>query len=219
VCIATQNCAHKLVKAIESVLPIADEIVIVDGGSSDNTEGVARSFEKVRYFHHPWQDNYALQKNFAMDRASGDWILILDSDEAVGVNMRKKIRRLIASRRHDCYIFPTYWLIDQDPLLYVKSEKLYPDYHQRLFRNLPQYRYRENRRAHIKFPEGVQGAGTKVKDTHIFHFDYLHNDRKAREEKVRKRSELAPDTDHISRTHYLFEDYPHTIKRCREKLW
>ena len=50
VCTVTQNCAHKLVHAIESVLAVADEIIVVDGGSLDNTEEVAYSFEKVRYY-------------------------------------------------------------------------------------------------------------------------------------------------------------------------
>lgn len=218
VCISTQNCAHKLVRAIRSILPIADEIIVVDGGSSDNTEEIARSFEKVCYDVHPWQDDYALPKNRAMDLATGEWILILDSDEAYGANLRKKIRRLTQSWKHECYIFPRYWIIKEEPLMFVKSEKLYPDYQQRLFRNLPKYRYVETRKAHIKFAEGVQGKGKKIKDTHIFHFDFLHNDRQAREEKVRKRSAIAPETDHISRTHYLYEDYPHAHVKCRERL-
>lgn len=218
-CIVTQNCAYKLRRAIESVLPVADEIIVVDGGSADDTEEVARSFEKVEYHQQQWLDNYAIQKNHTINRASGDWILILDSDETIGVNMRRKIRGLIRSRRHDCYIFPRYWIIDSDPLRYVKSNKLYPDYQQRLFRNLPCYRYVESRKAHIKFPDEVQGVGKKIKDTHIFHFDFIYNDRKAREKKVRERSAIAPETDHTSRIHYLFEDYPHKIKKCREKLW
>jgi glycosyltransferase involved in cell wall biosynthesis len=219
VCIATQDCAHKLVHAIESVLPVADEIIIVDGGSTDNTEELARSYEKVRYYFHKWSDNYAIQKNVSMDRAAGDWILILDSDEAIGVRMRRKIRRLMRSRKHDCYIFPRYWLVDVHPLRYIDSKKLYPDRQQRLFRNLPKHRYVESRKAHIKFEDGVQGVGKKIRDTHIFHFDFMYNDRKAREEKVRIRSGIAPETDHISRTHYLYEDYPYKIKKAWERLW
>ena len=219
VCIPTQNCAHKLVHAIESVLPVADEVVIVDGGSEDNTKELALSYDKVSYFHNAWPDNYSVQFNYTMDRATGDWVLILGSDEAIGVNMRRKIRRLIRSRRHDCYIFPTYWIIRADPLRYAKSKKLYPSYHQRLFRNLPSYRYIEGRKAHMKFPDEVQGVGKKIKDAHIFHFDFIYNDREARERKVLERTALAPETDHVSRVHYLFEDYPHQIKKCREKLW
>jgi glycosyltransferase involved in cell wall biosynthesis len=219
VCIPTQNCATKLVHAIESVVPIADEIVIVDGGSTDNTKELAHAYETVRYFCHPWPDNYALQFNYTMNQATGDWILILGSDEAIGVNMRKRIRKLIRSKRHDCYIFPTYWIIEANPLKYAWSDKLYPDYHQRLFRNLPCYRYIETRKAHMKFSDDVQGVGKKIKDTHIFHFDFIYNDHRTREKKVEERTALAPETEQTSRRAYLFEDYPHKIKNCREKLW
>ena len=154
-----------------------------------------------------------------MSRATGDWILILGSDEAIGANMRKKIPRLIRSRRHDCYIFPTYWIIQEMPLMYVESKKLYPDQHQRLFRNLPRYRYIETRKAHMKFAADAQGVGKKIRDSHIFHFDFIYNDRRAREKKVEERTALAPETEQTSRMAYLFEDYPHKIRKCREKLW
>lgn len=219
VCIPTQNCADRLIQAIESVLPVADEIVVVDGGSSDNTKEVACSFDKVRYFHHPWPDNFAVHYNYAMDLASGDWILRLDSDEVIGVNMRKKIRDLIRSRRHDLYIFPRYWIVQTDPLRYVKSKKNYPDYHQRLFRNLPRYRYDPEAKIHLRFFPGSNGIGKKVKDAHIFHFDFVYNDRKAREEKIRVRNLSDPSSERTNATHYLFEDYRHTIKKCRGKLW
>ena len=221
VCILTQNCVDQLVRAIESVEPIADEIVVVDGGSSDDTKARASSFAKVRYHHNPWPDNMGIQWNYAMDRASGDWILMLASDEAIGVNMRKKIGKLIRSRRHSSCLFPIYWLIETNPLRYVVSKKLYPCYNQRLFRNLPQYRFvvnDEGRRVHSKFADDVQGVGRKIKDTHIFHFDFIHNDRQAREEKVRKYVALDPKSSYTSRASYLFEDYPHKVRKCRERL-
>ena len=218
VCMIAQNSAHCIGRALESVQDICDEIIVVDGGSNDDTTKIAESFEKVKIINHPWPGNFGFQKNMSMEKASGDWIFILDSDEAIGANMRKKIRKLISSARHDCYIFPRYWVAGMQPLSYIKSEKLYPDYQQRLFRNLPKYRYTDERAVHHKFPEGVQEIGKKVKKAHIFHFDLMHNDRRAREEKARKYFSLDPRGSHTSHTHYLFEDYPHKIKKCREKL-
>ena len=221
VCILTQNCADKLVHALKSVETIADEIVVVDGGSTDNTKEVATSFEKVCYYYNPWPNNMGRQWNYAMDQATGDWILMLASDEVVGENMRKKIGKLIRSRRHNCFIFPVYWLISTDPLLYVESKKLYPCYNQRLFRRLPQYRFLVDdgsRSIHSTFPEEVQGVGKKIKDTHIFHFDLIYNDRQAREEKVRNYVAMDPRSKYTSEASYLYEDYPHKIKKCREKL-
>jgi hypothetical protein len=102
-------------------------------------------------------------------------------------------------------------------MLHVVSKKLYPCYNQRLFRNLPGYRFvvtGGSRKVHSNFADGVQGVGKKSKDTHIFHFDLIYNDRKAREEKVRKYVSLDPKSNHTSRASYLFEDYPHKFRKC-----
>jgi glycosyltransferase involved in cell wall biosynthesis len=214
-----QNSSHCIGKALESVRDICDEIIVVDGGSSDDTIEIAKSFEKVKILNCPWSGNFALQKNCAIDQATGDWIFILDTDETIGPLLRDKIRRLIRSNKYDCYIFPRYWVAKMQPLSYIHSKKLYPDYQQRLFRNLPRFRYVVSRKVHEKFPDGTQGSGKKIKNTHILHFDFIYNDRSAREKKVEERTSLAPETEHISRMAYLFEDYPHKVCKCREKLW
>ena len=59
----------------------ADEIVIVDSGSSDRTEAIARSFN-VRFFDEAWK-GFAAQKNSAIEKCTCDWILSLDDDEAL----------------------------------------------------------------------------------------------------------------------------------------
>jgi hypothetical protein len=146
------------------------------------------------------------QWNYAMDQDTGEWILMLASGEAVGENMRKNIGKLIRSRRHSCYIFPVYWLIETNPPLYVESKKLYPCYNQRLFRNLPEYRFVVNdeaRSIHSTFPEEVQGVDKKIKATHTFHVDFIYNDRQAREEKVENYVSLDPKSRCTSEASYL----------------
>ena len=72
------NEAGKIARALRS-LACADEIVLVDSGSTDETAGIAAG-QGARVIHEPWH-GYAAQKNFAARQAQHDWILSLDADE------------------------------------------------------------------------------------------------------------------------------------------
>jgi glycosyltransferase involved in cell wall biosynthesis len=85
VVIITLNEEANLGRLLVSVQPLVDgskgEIIIVDSGSTDRTVAIARSYG-AKVFIEQWQ-GYAAQKNSAIDKATGDWILSLDADEEV----------------------------------------------------------------------------------------------------------------------------------------
>src|SRR5882724_7862076 len=87
--IITLNEEKKLAGCLESLSGIADEIVIVDSGSTDGTESIARRFTDKFYFN-KWP-GYAGQKNLAAERSSSDWILSLDSDERLSEQLKRSI--------------------------------------------------------------------------------------------------------------------------------
>ena len=72
-----------------------DEIVVVDGGSADRTPAIARRFTD-RVLTHAWPGHRA-QKQFALDAASGEWVLNLDADERVSPELASEIRRALAN--------------------------------------------------------------------------------------------------------------------------
>lgn len=82
-------------------LNFADEVVVVDGGSTDRTVAIARSYGAVAETR-PF-DTFAKQQNFALSRARGDWVLSLDADERPTDAMVKEIRRCIRDERYDAY--------------------------------------------------------------------------------------------------------------------
>ena len=65
-----------------------DEIIVVDGGSTDRTLEIIDSLnsQKIKVFHNKWNGNYSDQRNFALKQATGEWILQLDCDEVLSDN-------------------------------------------------------------------------------------------------------------------------------------
>jgi glycosyltransferase involved in cell wall biosynthesis len=86
--IPTLNEAHNIADAIAS-LSFADEIIVIDSYSEDNTVEIA-SRHGVRILQRQF-DNFSNQKNFAIDQASHDWIFVLDADERVSPDLRNEI--------------------------------------------------------------------------------------------------------------------------------
>jgi glycosyltransferase involved in cell wall biosynthesis len=97
VAIITLNEEANIARTLRSVAGIAGEIVIVDSGSTDRTLEVARAFGgNVKVFSEPWR-GFAGQKNFAIERCTGDWVLSLDADEELSPELASELSRLEAS--------------------------------------------------------------------------------------------------------------------------
>ena len=93
VCIITLNEGKVIDRAIKSVIDIADEIVIVDSGSTDNTLDIVRSFKKTKIYINEFK-GYASQKNYAISVASCDWIFFLDADEYLDSELNRSLSNL-----------------------------------------------------------------------------------------------------------------------------
>ncbi|MBP5782405.1 MAG: glycosyltransferase, partial [Bacteroidales bacterium] len=76
--VITLNEEINIARCIESLIPVADEIVIVDALSSDATQNICSKYN-VRFISHKWE-GYARQKNFANSLATNDLILSIDAD-------------------------------------------------------------------------------------------------------------------------------------------
>ena len=94
--VITFNEAANIQAAVES-LSWADEIIVVDSESTDDTVAIARRFTD-RVIVRPWP-GYIAQKNFAAEQARHDWIFSLDADERVTPDLAGEIKSVLADAR------------------------------------------------------------------------------------------------------------------------
>lgn len=100
-----RDAAGDILACLESVAGAVDEMIIVDTGSRDDSVKVVRKFLRKwqgegcgragKVYQIPWRDDFSAAKNYALSRCSGDWVLLLDSDESISEETRANLRPLI----------------------------------------------------------------------------------------------------------------------------
>lgn len=130
VCMIAHNEEEKIGEALESVR-FANEIIVADCGSQDETALIARAFH-VRLFSRPNLANLNVNKNFTFDQATSDWILCLDADEVVPPETAREIQDLLRHppREAGFYLPRRNYYFGH----WMKYGGRYPDWQLRLFR-------------------------------------------------------------------------------------
>ncbi len=106
VCMIVRDAASTIVTTLDSVLPIADEIHIVDTGSTDSTLPLLVEYQRrcpvpLVLRQEPWPDDFAAARNMSIQQAGGDWILWIDADERLIGGER--LRRLLQSEHYQAF--------------------------------------------------------------------------------------------------------------------
>jgi hypothetical protein len=149
-CVIARDEEHRLPDCLAS-LRFCDEVIVVDSGSRDRTRELAAA-AGAKVFENPWP-GFAIQRNFALDRAAGDWVLEIDADERVSPELAAEIEALLASPPEGV----TMAAVPMRDLFLgaqLGPSARYPRYRHRLFRR-GAYRHDESRTVH----EGLWPAG------------------------------------------------------------
>lgn len=97
----TLNEENRLENTLKAAAKVADEIVVVDSGSTDKTVEIAKKY-KARIFYHEWK-SYCDQKSFAEKKCSSDWVLMLDADEVLSDGLIAEIKQIKKNPTADAY--------------------------------------------------------------------------------------------------------------------
>ena len=132
VVLATFNEEKNLTACLDSIKDIADEIIIVDGTSSDKTVDIARKFgAKVKVTTN--KQNFHINKQMAIDMATKDWIFQLDADEHAGEELKNEIKDILEKDNAE---FNGYWMPRKNLFLgrFLMKGGQYPDYTLRFYK-------------------------------------------------------------------------------------
>lgn len=132
---AVFNEEKVLAQSLESVKDIADELIIVDGNSTDNTVSIAKDYG-AKVISTSNKATFHINKQMAMDAATGQWILQMDADEVVDQQLQKSIIKVVETAQGDSEEVSAYWLKRKNWFLgtFLKKGGQYPDKVIRLFR-------------------------------------------------------------------------------------
>ncbi len=158
--ILTFNSQRYLTKVLNSTL-FADEVVLIDSGSSDATLQIAQKFNNVKIIHQEWL-GFGKQKQAGVEACSNNWVFILDSDEIITDELKDEILNLDFACK--AYFIPRLNYFFGKP---IRHCGLYPDATLRLFdKNFARF-------SEDKVHEKVETKEkTAILNNHMLHFAY-----------------------------------------------
>jgi len=186
VCMIVQNAEKTLEIALESLDGVYDELIVVDGGSTDSTCEIALRYG-AKVIHSAWTGNFSDQRNVSLKEVKTDWVFIIDADEFIDRKTLEFLRYVKANGTQldtDHFLITRKWISPFSKKYYVNSEPHFPDWQCRL------YRYDKDIFYSGQIHWVIHGLKQQVIITSlelgVYHLDLLVNSESQRQEKVQK---------------------------------
>ncbi|SMD16894.1 glycosyltransferase family 2 protein [Sporomusa malonica] len=169
-CMIVRDEEKCIAKCLASVKGVADEIIIVDTGSKDETKKIAAGFG-ANVIDFIWTGSFADARNASLEAANGDWVLFLDADEYLEPSCHGALRKNIAQADVEGYYIPVVNIYGSEQQPEQCRDILF-----RLFRNRSEYRFRGI--IHEQVLNSILEKDSKANiaiahDITIYHYGYL----------------------------------------------
>lgn len=207
VCMIVKNEEQFIENCLKSMQNIADELIVVDTGCTDRTVEIAQSFG-ARIFPFSWNRNFSDARNYSLKQATGEWLLILDADEELHRDDRRKLIELISDRTRtaDAYWTKLYNYVGTGK----ETEKLL-DGRVSVFRNGKGFCFQGGLHENILTSIQEKAARLELSDIRILHYGYLDevikkkNKSKRNREVIDRQRKQTPEDDMLR--YYLAVEY------------
>lgn len=205
-CMIVKNEEANIEKALSWGKEIAYEQIVVDTGSTDKTVELAKAMG-AKVYSFAWIDDFAAAKNFAISKASGDWIAFLDADEIFAEGDEKKLMSLLATVEKQAGQTHALWItrLEMGEKIVVGSIAML-----RVFRRLPGLCYHRRIHEYLAWEDNRQLNTVDITDSlSIIHTGYRHEASQKKENRNLKLilKELEENPNDEEMLGYLGDEY------------
>ncbi|WP_196598641.1 glycosyltransferase family 2 protein [Pectinatus frisingensis] len=220
-CLIVKNESKNIIRWYNSISGCSDEQIVVDTGSTDDTVKILKKLP-VRLYYYQWHDNFAAAKNYAIDKAKGDWIIFIDADQYFTKESVDKIRFEIA-KADVSIIAPKGIFIIEINIEEKTGQEIGRSYSVRIFRNDNDLRYIGQIHEELHYNKQQNFTVIKNDILQIYHTgysaDYSHQKAKRNlalllSDKYRKNGVML--WHYIADCYYGLGDYEKTVKCSRK---
>lgn len=193
-------------RCLDSAAALADEIVIVDTGSTDRTVEIAREYDAV-IFSFPWGNDFAAARNFSVEKATMDWVLWLDADEEIAPESLDLSIESGLLEQYDALAVPLVNFfgktVDHDQVVQIAQP--------RLFKNHLGFRFENQIHEWLNISSAYAQNRVGFLDLVIYHYGYMdplvENKQKSERNVNLLLQDLKEDKDHAWTHYYLAGEY------------
>lgn len=231
-CMIVKNEAKFLRRCLESAAPFVDEVIIDDTGSDDGTAEIAQEFA-TDFCATTWPDSFSAARNAVLERATGDYIVVLDGDEWIPANGAwAKIREMILQEDPDGIALRVHNNLPAEQLL--QSDFIWQI---RVFRNCKEYKYRgrvHNQLAYV-IQENPKSGKLMQLDVVVEHDGYAHSIEELKQKYTRRIPLLEAELEQarvdgdrkweeyykyqLANGYFMIKEYAHTARLLGDVAW